>query len=131
MVDSSYTSPRAEALPRGAPAVFAGLILVLVLASLDQNILNTALPRIAGDLGGLSRLSWVITAFLVTSVLSTPLYGKLSDIYGRRSVIVTSVSIFLVGSALCGFAQSLEQLILFRAVQGLGAGGLITLAQTA
>ena len=110
--------------------VFAGLMLALTLASLDQNIVNTALPRIVSDLGGLAHLSWVVTAFMVTSTTSTPLYGKLSDMYGRKPLYFTAIIIFLIGSALCGLAESMFQLILFRAVQGLGAGGLITLAQT-
>jgi EmrB/QacA subfamily drug resistance transporter len=110
--------------------VFAGLMLALTLASLDQNIVSTALPRIVSDLGGLAHLSWVVTAFMVTSTTSTPLYGKLSDMYGRKRLFFTAIIIFLFGSVLCGMAQSMVQLILFRAVQGLGAGGLITLAQT-
>ncbi|MEJ1979069.1 MAG: MDR family MFS transporter [Acetobacteraceae bacterium] len=110
--------------------VFAGLMLALVLAALDQNIVATALPRIVSDLGGLAHLSWVVTAFMVASTMTTPLYGKLSDIYGRKPAFFVSIIIFLVGSALCGLAHSMLALIVFRAVQGLGAGGLITLAQT-
>jgi EmrB/QacA subfamily drug resistance transporter len=110
--------------------VFAGLMLALTLASLDQNIVSTALPRIVSDLGGLAHLSWVVTAFMVTSTTSTPLYGKLSDMYGRKPLFFVAIGIFLLGSILCGAAQSMVQLILFRALQGLGAGGLMTLAQT-
>ena len=110
--------------------VLAGLLLALTLAALDQNIVSPALPRIVGDLGGLSLLSWVVTAFMVTSTTTAPLYGKLSDMYGRRPAFFTSIVIFLIGSMLCGQAHSLAQLIGFRAVQGIGAGGLITLAQT-
>ncbi len=110
--------------------VFAGLMLALTLAALDQNIVNTALPRIVSDLGGLAHLSWVVTAFMVTSTTSTPLYGKLSDMYGRKRLFFVAIGIFLVGSILCGLAQTMFQLILFRAVQGAGAGGLMTLAQT-
>jgi len=105
-------------------------MLALTLASLDQNIVSTALPRIVSDLGGLAHLSWVVTAFMVTSTISTPLYGKLSDMYGRKPLFFTAIIIFLIGSVLCGMAESMFQLILFRALQGLGAGGLITLAQT-
>ena len=105
----------------------AGLLLVLTLASLDQNIVATALPGIVSELGGLAHLSWVVTAFLVASTATTPLYGKLSDSYGRRAMFFVAVGIFLAGSALCGLAQGMGQLIAFRAVQGLGAGGLITL----
>jgi EmrB/QacA subfamily drug resistance transporter len=110
--------------------VFAGLMLALTLASLDQNIVSTALPRIVSDLGGLIHLSWVVTAFMVTSTTTTPLYGKLSDIYGRKRLFYVAIGIFLVGSVLCGLSQTMMQLILFRALQGLGAGGLMTLAQT-
>lgn len=112
------------------PIVFAGLIMVISLAALDQNIVNTALPQVAGDLGGLSHLSWIVTAFMLTSTITTPLYGRLSDMYGRRRLLVTAIAIFLAASALCGLAQSMTQLILSRALQGLGAGGLITLSQT-
>jgi EmrB/QacA subfamily drug resistance transporter len=110
--------------------VFAGLMLALTLASLDQNIVSTALPRIVSDLGGLAHLSWVVTAFMVTSTTSTPLYGKLSDMYGRKALFFVAIIIFLLGSILCGLSQTMFQLILFRALQGLGAGGLMTLAQT-
>ena len=125
--------------PEGEPAdvsrrefrtVMAGLLLVLTLASLDQNIVATALPRIVSELGGLSHLSWVVTAFLVASTATTPLYGKLSDTFGRRALFFVAIGVFLVGSALCGLARDMVQLIAFRAVQGLGAGGLITLSQT-
>jgi MFS family permease len=110
--------------------VFAGLMLALTLASLDQNIVSTALPRIVSDLGDLMHLSWVVTAFMVTSTTTTPLYGKLSDIYGRKRLFYVAIGIFLAGSVLCGLAQTMIQLIIFRALQGLGAGGLMTLAQT-
>jgi EmrB/QacA subfamily drug resistance transporter len=110
--------------------VFAGLMLTLVLAALDQNIVATALPRIVSDLGGLAHLSWVVTAFLVASTMTTPLYGKLSDIFGRKPAFFVSITIFLAGSALCGLSRTMTELIVFRAVQGLGAGGLITLSQT-
>jgi EmrB/QacA subfamily drug resistance transporter len=110
--------------------VLAGLMLALTLAALDQNIVATALPRIVSDLGGLAHLSWVVTAFLVASTATTPLYGKFSDIYGRKPAFMVSIVVFLVGSVLCGLAQGMTQLIVFRAIQGLGAGGLITLAQT-
>src|ERR1700684_1085329 len=97
---------------------------------LTQNIVATALPRIVSDLGGLAHLSWVVTAFLVASTMTTPLYGKLSDIFGRKPAFLVSITIFLAGSALCGLSRTMTQLIVFRAVQGLGAGGLITLSQT-
>jgi EmrB/QacA subfamily drug resistance transporter len=122
--------PRAPVTKRELYTVFAGLMLALALASLDQNIVSTALPRIVSDLGGLAHLSWVVTAFMVTSTASTPLYGKLSDMYGRKRLFYIAIGIFLAGSVLCGLAQTMFQLILFRACQGLGAGGLMTLAQT-
>ncbi len=109
----------------------AGALLAMVLAALDQNIVNTALPRMVGDLGGLSHLSWVVTAFMLTATTTTPLYGKLSDIYGRRTLFFIAILIFLAGSLLCGAAQSMGQIIGFRALQGLGAGGLLVLAQAA
>ena len=105
--------------------VFAALLLVLLLASLDQTIVSTALPTIVGDLGGLQHLSWVVTAYLLAATVTGPIYGKLGDLYGRKPVLQTAIVIFLVGSALCGLSQSMFQLIAFRAVQGLGAGGLI------
>jgi len=127
---SSHHHAEPPASKRELYLVFAGLMLALTLASLDQNIVSTALPRIVSDLGGLAHLSWVVTAFLVTSTISTPLYGKLSDMYGRKPLFFTAIIIFLIGSILCGLSRSMFQLIAFRAVQGLGAGGLITLAQT-
>jgi EmrB/QacA subfamily drug resistance transporter len=111
--------------------VMAGALLAMVLAALDQNIVNTALPRMAGDLGGMSHLSWVVTAFMLTATTTTPIYGKLSDIYGRRMLFFVAILIFLAGSLMCGAARSMGQIIAFRAVQGLGAGGLLTLAQAA
>jgi EmrB/QacA subfamily drug resistance transporter len=105
--------------------IFAALLLVLLLASLDQTIVSTALPTIVGDLGGLSHLSWVVTAYLLASTIVTPLYGKLGDLYGRKLVLQTAIVIFLIGSALCGLAQNMPELIAFRAVQGLGGGGLM------
>jgi EmrB/QacA subfamily drug resistance transporter len=120
----------------GAPAtqqqrvrvIFGALILVFLLASLDQTIVSTALPTIVGDLGGLQHLSWVVTAYLLASTVSGPLYGKFGDLYGRKIVLQTAIVIFLVGSALCGLSQNMTELIVFRAVQGLGAGGLIVTA---
>jgi EmrB/QacA subfamily drug resistance transporter len=110
--------------------VVAGLMMALMLASLDQNIVAVALPRIVSDLGGLSHLSWVVTAFLLTSTATTPLYGKLSDMYGRKPLFVAAIFIFLGGSCLCGVSRSMTQLVIFRGVQGIGAGGLVTLAMT-
>src|SRR5581483_9698641 len=105
--------------------IFSALLLVLLLASLDQTIVSTALPTIVGDLGGLAHLSWVVTAYLLASTVVTPLYGKLGDQYGRKTLLQVAIVIFLVGSALCGLSQNMTELILFRALQGLGGGGLI------
>ncbi|MDX6658392.1 MAG: hypothetical protein QOH62_3185 [Solirubrobacteraceae bacterium] len=104
---------------------FGALLLVLLLASLDQTIVSTALPTIVGDLGGLSKLSWVVTAYLLSSTVVGPVYGKLGDLYGRKIVLQSAIAIFLAGSALCGISQNMTELIAFRAVQGLGGGGLI------
>jgi EmrB/QacA subfamily drug resistance transporter len=121
---TDVTAPPVEPHPR-VRLIFTALMLVLLLASLDQTIVSTALPTIVGDLGGLQHLSWVVTAYLLSSTVTGPLYGKLGDLYGRKRVLQTAIAIFLVGSALCGIAQSMTQLIVFRALQGLGAGGLI------
>src|SRR6059058_129883 len=106
--------------------VFGALMLVILLASLDQTIVSTALPTIVGDLGGLQHLSWVVTAYLLASTITGPLYGKFGDLYGRKGTLQVAIVIFLVGSALCGIAQNMAELIAFRALQGLGAGGLLT-----
>src|SRR3954452_16367274 len=109
--------------------IFAGLMLVLLLAALDQTIVATALPTIVSDLGGLTHLAWVTSAYLLAQTAVTPLYGKLGDLYGRKRILQSAIVLFLIGSALCGLAQSMTELIAFRAVQGLGAGGLIVLIQ--
>jgi EmrB/QacA subfamily drug resistance transporter len=109
-------------------AIFGALALVLLLASLDQTVVATALPTIVRDIGGLTHLSWIVTAYLLATTVVVPLYGKLGDLFGRRIVLQTAVVIFLVGSALCGLAQNLPELIAFRIVQGLGGGGLIVTA---
>jgi EmrB/QacA subfamily drug resistance transporter len=111
--------------------VFGGLMLVMLLAALDQTIVATALPTIVGDLGGLSHISWVVTAYLLAQTAVTPLYGKLGDMYGRKVVLQVGLVIFLAGSALCGLSSSLTELIAFRALQGLGGGGLMVSAQAA
>src|SRR3954466_12224523 len=111
--------------------VVSGLMLVMLLASLDQTIVSTALPTIVGELGGLEHLSWVVTAYLLAVTVVTPLYGKLGDLYGRKRVLQSALALFLVGSALCGLAQGMSELIAFRAIQGLGGGGLMVSAQAA
>ena len=110
--------------------IIGALLLGMLLAALDQTIVATALPTIAGDLHGLSHLSWVVTAYLLASTVSTPLWGKLGDMYGRKQFFQAAIVIFLIGSALSGLAHSMVELIAFRAVQGLGGGGLIVGAQT-
>src|SRR3954451_4622436 len=134
------TSPRRDAAtseetPAGSPTrdkrfamTFAGLLLAMLLASLDQTIVATALPTIVRDLGGLDQLSWVVTAYLLGATVSMPIWGRVSDLYGRKPLFQAAIVVFLVGSALSGVAQTLGELIGFRALQGLGAGGLMTLA---
>lgn len=107
--------------------VLSGLMLGMLLAALDQTIVSTALPTIVGDLGGLNHLSWVVTAYLLTSTASTPLYGKISDLYGRRPVFQFAIVVFLIGSALAGASQQMWQLVATRAIQGIGAGGMMAL----
>jgi EmrB/QacA subfamily drug resistance transporter len=102
----------------------------MLLAALDQTIVGTALPTIVGKLGGINHYSWVVTAYLLASTASTPLYGKVSDLYGRRPLLMFAIGTFLVGSLLAGLSQNMTELIAFRAIQGLGAGGLMTLAFT-
>jgi EmrB/QacA subfamily drug resistance transporter len=125
-------------MPESAPSttntrallpVFGALMMGMLLAALDQTIVSTALPTIVGDLGGVNHLSWVVTSYLLASTTSTPLYGKLGDMYGRKALFQTAIVIFLAGSALSGASQSMTQLVLFRGLQGLGAGGLMVGAQ--
>ncbi len=121
----SAPDEQAAALRREIKIVLPGLLLAILLAMLDQLIVGTALPRIVGDLGGVAHLSWVVTAYVLVSAVTTPLYGKLGDLYGRKKLFMAAIVIFLTGSALSGLAQSMTQLIGFRALQGLGAGGLM------
>ncbi|WP_267220767.1 MDR family MFS transporter [Dyella silvae] len=109
--------------------VFYGLVIVLALGAIDQSIVATALPRIVSDLGGISHLSWVVTAYILASTATMPLYGKLSDQYGRKPMVTIAILTFLLGSVLSGASRNLPQLIVFRAIQGIGAGGLLPLAQ--
>ncbi len=111
--------------------VIAALMLAMLLAALDQTIVSTALPTIVGELGGLEHLSWVVTSYLLAITIVTPLYGKLGDLYGRKVVLQGALILFLVGSVLCGLAQGMTELIAFRAIQGLGGGGLMVSAQAA
>jgi EmrB/QacA subfamily drug resistance transporter len=116
--------------PRQLWLLMTGLMTGVLLAALDQTIVGTAMPTIVGKLGGIEHYSWVVTAYLLASTASTPLYGKLSDLYGRRLVVLFAISTFLVGSLLSGLSQDMTQLIIFRGIQGVGAGGLMTLAFT-
>ena len=114
---------------RGVLIIFSGLLLVMLLAALDSTIVSTALPTIVGELGGLQRLGWVVTAYLLAQTVVTPVYGKLGDLYGRKIILQVGIVIFLVGSALCGLSTTMSQLIGFRAIQGLGGGGLMVTTQ--
>lgn len=116
---------------RSLRRVLGATTLATLLAALDQTILATALPRIVADLDGFRSLAWVVTAYLLASTVTIPLYGKLGDIYGRRRMLVVAIGLFLLGSALCGAAASMGQLVAFRVIQGLGAGGLVPLSQAA
>lgn len=107
--------------------VMGALMLVMLLAALDQTIVSTALPKIATDLHGLNKYSWVATSYLLTSAIATPIYGKIGDLFGRKKILQFAIVIFLAGSALCGLSQNMDQLVAFRALQGIGAGGLMSL----
>lgn len=127
------TPPAAETARRDAPTrlIVAALLLVMLLSALDQTIVSTALPTIVGELGGLDQLSWVVTAYLLSSTVVLPLYGKLGDLYGRKIVLQAAIVLFLAGSALCGVAQDMTQLIVLRTLQGLGGGGLMVVTMAA
>ncbi|WP_042439161.1 MFS transporter [Streptacidiphilus albus] len=120
--DSPHESKRQVTL------VFVGVMLGMFLAALDQTIVSTALPTIVGDLGGANHLSWVVTAYMLAATATTPLWGKLGDLFGRKYVFMVSIVIFLIGSVLCGQSRNMLELIIFRALQGLGGGGLMVLA---
>jgi EmrB/QacA subfamily drug resistance transporter len=111
-------------------ASFSGVVLAVIVSSLDQNIVAVALPRIASELGGISYISWIVTAFLLTATIAAPIYGKLSDIYGRRRMLTLSMAVFLGTTILCSLVNTMPQLIAARALQGFGAGGLVTLSQS-
>ncbi|MFF5256754.1 DHA2 family efflux MFS transporter permease subunit [Streptomyces leeuwenhoekii] len=120
--------PGPEHVSGGVLVSIGALLLGMLLAALDQTIVSTALPTIVSDLGGMEHLSWVVTAYLLASTAATPLWGKLGDQYGRKRLFQTAIVIFLVGSALCGMARNMPELIAFRALQGLGGGGLMVLS---
>lgn len=124
------SAPAAALSHRQILTILAGLMIGMFLAALDQTIVSTSIRTIADDLDGLSLQAWATTAYLITATITTPLYGKLSDLYGRRPLFLTAISIFVIGSVACTFAASMYQLAVFRAIQGLGAGGLFSLALT-
>ena len=123
-------APGGDRSTRSVLVAIGALLLGMLLAALDQTIVSTALPTIVSDLGGLEHLSWVVTAYLLTSTCVTPIVGKLSDLYGRRRVLNVSLVLFMLGSAFAALAPSMPLLILARAIQGLGGGGLLTIGQT-
>ena len=126
---TSQPAGQQPAQQRGLLAIYLALMLAILLAALDQTIVATALPTIVSDLGGLSHLSWVVTAYILASTATTQVWGKLGDQYGRKYLFIAAIIIFLVGSALSGLASSMTELIAFRALQGIGGGGLMVLAQ--
>ncbi|HEX6936331.1 MAG TPA: MDR family MFS transporter [Actinomycetes bacterium] len=130
MSTAAPTAEHVELTHRQIMTILSGLMAGMFLAALDQTIVATSIRTIADDLQGLSVQAWATTAYLITATISTPLYGKLSDLYGRRPFFLAAITIFVIGSMLCGFAQSMWQLAAFRAIQGLGAGGLFSLALT-
>jgi EmrB/QacA subfamily drug resistance transporter len=127
---ASQTAPAQQpGKPRGLLVIYTALMLAVLLAALDQTIVATALPTIVSDLGGLSHLSWVVTSYILATTATTQVWGKLGDQYGRKYLFIAAIVIFLIGSALSGLSHSMFQLIAFRAIQGIGGGGLIVLAQ--
>ncbi|HMI47063.1 MAG TPA: MFS transporter [Gemmatimonadaceae bacterium] len=122
-------APPAALSHRQILIAFSGLVLAMLLAALDSTTVSTALPTIVSELGGLEHLAWVVTGYLLAQIIVTPIYGKLGDLYGRKIVMQSAIVLFLVGSALCGLSQNMTQLILFRAIQGLGGGGLVVTTQ--
>src|SRR5918912_1179926 len=133
MTEATYSeapvSPPAALGHRQILIAFSGLVLAMLLAALDSTIVSTALPTIVSELGGLEHLAWVVTSYLLAQTIVTPVYGKLGDLYGRKSVLQSAIVLFLAGSALCGLSRSMTQLILFRGIQGLGGGGLVVTTQ--
>jgi EmrB/QacA subfamily drug resistance transporter len=127
---STAVEPEAGPLPRGFGLVFAGLMTVMLLAALDQTIVATALPTIVGELHGVSHMAWVTTAYILAATVAMPVYGRVGDLIGRKTLFLSAISVFLVGSAVAGMAQNMTMLIIGRGIQGLGGGGLMILSQT-
>src|SRR5947209_6158641 len=125
-IADEYEQPRFTR--RETILTMVGVLMVMLLASLDQTIVSTALPRVIADLQGFDRYTWVSTAYLLTSTVTVPIYGKLSDLFGRKPIFLIGIVLFLAGSALSGASQDMNQLIAFRALQGLGAGALMPIA---
>lgn len=131
MEPERFNAPQPAQEPPPLKLLFSALLLVMLLAALDQTIVSTALPTIVGELGGLDQLSWVVIAYTLASTIVVPLYGKFGDLFGRKKVLQISIVLFLLGSALCGLAQNMDQLVLTRALQGLGGGGLMVVSMAA
>src|SRR5579863_1282449 len=125
MPNAGETAAPSPTTNRSIRAIYGALMVVMLLASLDQTIVSTALPTIVGEFGQLAHLSWIVTAYLLATTIVTPLYGKLGDLFGRKIVLQSAILLFLLGSVLCGLSQSMGALIAFRALQGLGGGGLM------
>jgi len=125
----SATGQTGSRLPSHFGWIYAALMVTMLLSALDQTIISTALPTIVGELDGLSHMAWVTTAYILAATIGMPVYGKLGDLIGRRSLFLAALAIFVAGSALAGFAQDMPQLIAFRALQGLGGGGLMIISQ--
>src|SRR4028119_2411783 len=129
-VASSVDTPTLIMSTRRRWAVTAGVMTGMFLAALEATVIGTAMPTVIAALGGLNHYSWVFSAYLITSTVTVPVWGKLSDLYGRRLFYQVGIAIFLIGSVLSGLSTSMEQLIIFRAIQGLGAGALVPLGMT-
>ena len=128
-VTSKAPAPAAQTDKRSIVLLFAGLMLTMLLASLDQTIFSTALPTIVGELHGVNEMLWVITIYILASTIMLPIYGKLGDLIGRKGLFVGAISVFILGSIVGGFAQDMQWLIIGRGIQGLGGGGLMLLSQ--
>jgi EmrB/QacA subfamily drug resistance transporter len=126
----SITQSKAMGEKNKRPFILAAIVLAMFMAAIEATIIATALPSIIGDLGGFALLSWVFSAYLLMQAVTIPVYGKLADLYGRKPVFIFGIIVFMIGSILCGFAQSIQMLILFRLIQGLGAGAVMPIATT-